>query len=201
MTKHSKNSLSRTDKGHATFNKILFAAASCIAEIGIEKTSITAIAKKAKTSRGLVAHYFPKKSKLFLEIIKNIAKKAYESIETTPSDLNGEEELKHYAVANLNFFLKNPVFFKCFLLFYYYASISEEFRTMNEEFNKRALLRFQNSLRKMNLSEGTIKTKAEHLHSFLISSIEKFYITEHKLNITNYIELKEKQFTELIQTS
>jgi AcrR family transcriptional regulator len=149
MMKHTKiSSINRTQKGHTSFNKILVAAATCISEIGIEKTSVTAIAKKAEVSRALVAHYFPKKSELFAEVIKYIAQEAYTKIESTEENLTPQSALQKYANANFIFFLENPVFFKCFLLFYYYAAISKEFRKMNDKFNERAISRFEKELKK-----------------------------------------------------
>ena len=175
-------------KGEQTALAILEAAAQCIARIGIEKTSITEIAKKADVSRGLVALYFPKKSKVFKEVVLYIAMQAYKKIESVDVSNSARDKTLHVMRANFEFFLSRPHYFKCFMLFYYYASIDPDFRKLNTEFNDRAINRFIDlfKLLRPKKSATDIKRFAEDLHDQLIGSIEKFFTVNHKLSTAAY---------------
>jgi len=122
----------RTKKGIETRNRIINAAAECIATLGLEKASITAIAKRAHVPRSLVARYIPKKTDLLVNIIEFW--KSQNSIETT-SSLPPLEQQIEFVVENTRYLEQNPQFATCVMLVYYYSSIDKRMATYCREFS------------------------------------------------------------------
>ena len=181
-------------KGELTALRILDAACVCIAELGIERTSITAIAKRAKVSRALVAHHFPRKAELFGHVIRYIADEGYKSIEAAPAGTDEIGEIRHIVSANLDFFLDNPHFFRSFFLFYYYASFRKEFRRLNTQMQERAVGRFAEILTGIAKKGGSdfeskkVLETAERLERELIYGIQIYYVRVHEMPVERYKE-------------
>lgn len=122
----------RTQKGVDTRNRILFAAAECISNLGIEKTSITAIANRARVPRSLVARYIPKKTDLLVNIIEFW--KSQGIVQTTPSLPPLEQEIEAH-VETTRYLELNPQFASCVILVYYYSSIDPRMAAYCREFS------------------------------------------------------------------
>ena len=165
-------------KGELTAARILEATTFCVATLGIEETSITRIAEKAGVSRGLVAHYFPEKSRMFLEVIRYIVERGYSRIDSPPKSTGPVERLIHVFKSNLEFFVAHPHYLKCFLLLYYFSSFDREYRDLNTTLNDRATERIRQGLVLCKIREEGF---AEVLHSQLFGAIFKFYTTRHEL--------------------
>ncbi len=185
-----------TSKGQKTAEAILEATCECIAEIGIERTSITAIAERAGVSRALVAHYFPKKAEIFKHVITHIMKQGYSRIEqhSDAAGLGPRELLCRMVDENLRFFLDHPAYFKCYFLFFYFASIDASYRKMNSLANKRAIARIDGYLRAMCAEKGIAVTEerlaelGESIHRELIGAIQKFYNVTHSIPKSRFRE-------------
>jgi AcrR family transcriptional regulator len=200
MTKPEKT----LTKGQRTYNEILEATTRCIAQIGVEGTSITAIAEEAGVSRSLVAYHFPKKKLIFKEVLKYISAQGLSEIEIDVSKLSPEEQIRHVYRSNFEFFLRHRHYFKCFFLFYYMASIDAEYRKMNSELTQRAISRFHTlptQLAKGRSSRSQIDGLSESLHETLIGSVQRFFIVNHTTSPEAYIrqhlaelDLRLKQF-------
>jgi AcrR family transcriptional regulator len=158
----------RSQKSRDSELRILYAAADCIARNGIEGTTLRAIARQAKSSPGLVSHYFPRKSQIFERIIRQIMELAYQTIESPPAGTAGTDLVMYNVRANLAFFLKHASFYKCFILFFHLASFQPRMKALNGEATRRAIARL----------ESLVDPRTARLvHGHLVAAILKFYIT------------------------
>ena len=174
-------------KSEQTRKRILDATAICFSKIGVEKTSITQIAQQAETSRALVAHYFPVKDEMFLEVVRHLSRKFGEELKRLSHD--GDSRLVANLRANLNFFIDTPENFKTFFLFYYYASLRRDYRELNTRMTEQTISRFAADLRyhyikvgRAPVTEEESRRTASMIHRELIGSIQQFFITEHQDN-------------------
>jgi AcrR family transcriptional regulator len=179
-------------KSELTAKRILEAAAQSIATVGIEKASITDIARRAGVSRALVAHYFPKKSELFPKVIQHIAQAGYRLVEQPRADLSPAERVMEVLRSNFEFWFAHPEYFKCFFLFYYFASIDARYRQMNSGVTERAIARFEGLLkehvadRKSGFADAAIRRWAESLHRELIGSVQQYFIVDQPGTMAEY---------------
>ncbi|KQC30243.1 TetR/AcrR family transcriptional regulator [Flagellimonas eckloniae] len=74
-------------------SKAIEAATKLFAELGFEKTSMTAICKEANVSKGLVYHHFKSKESILIEIFASSTKKMLELSLIQDSSLEPQEEL------------------------------------------------------------------------------------------------------------
>jgi AcrR family transcriptional regulator len=175
----------KQSKGERTAEKILEATAHCIATYGIEKSSITRISKSAKVSRALVAHYFPNKSKIFIQVIQHIAQKAYVAIATTgPVAGDPRKNLEASLRANMNFFFSNPNYMKCFVLFYYFCGLDKNCRRLNTELTRIGRARIEADLKAMGIKDSE---KAKSIHSKLVGAILLYYAVDENMNPDVYL--------------
>lgn len=162
----------RSPKGKHTADQILEASAHCVAEIGIERTSITAIAKRAKVSRSLVAHYFPVKAKLFSQVIAHISARAQSTIHGAEvSHLPPGEQLALLFRRNFEFFGDNASYARCYLLFYYYCGVDPELLRQNAAMVEQAEARIAQLLAAMGLPAPA--ALARELHNQLLGTLIK----------------------------
>ena len=171
-------SLEKLTKGELTAARILEATAHCI-----EETSITRIAEEAGVSRGLVAHYFPEKSRIFLQVIRYIVDKGYRQIDSQSNSERPLERLLHVFRMNLEFFLTRPDYLNCFVLFYYFSTLDAEFRELNTMLSQRAAERIHRALLACKVRDRGF---ADSLHSLLAGAIIKFHTTRHGLSPMEY---------------
>lgn len=167
-------------KSEVTYARIVEAAITCVATIGIERTSVTEIAKAANVSRGLVAHYFPRKSEIFKVLVLSIAQRGYGYIEGRTHGLKGSEALAAYIDANLDFFFEHPDYFKTFSLLYYFAGIDPKYRALNTDLTTAARARIAGYLRQNRKAKAD--ATAEFIHDLLVRAIQKYYVVNHGLS-------------------
>jgi AcrR family transcriptional regulator len=180
-------------KSERTAARIIEAAVESIVTVGIEKASITDIARRAGVSRALVAHYFPKKAEMFPRLIEHIAQVGYRTIEQPHPELPAAERILFALNANFEFWFRHPGYFKCFILLYYYAAVHADYRATNSRIIERAITRFEELLREDAVARGhfpdeksadftekaaLLRRRAESLHRELIGQVEQFFITE-----------------------
>lgn len=163
-------------KGERTAERILEATAHCIATFGIEESSITRIATQAQVSRALVAHYYPQKARIFLQVVHYIVARAYDEIGATPEG-SAEARLMHVFRSNLEFFLKHAHYFKCFMLFYYMSGVDPEFKALNTKLTEVAIERIRENLVGMGRRD---KALPDILHNQMLGAILKFQSTQVK---------------------
>lgn len=183
----------RLTKGEKTARRIFEAAAECIASLGIEKTSITEIAKRAKTSRGLVAHYCPKKDNLLQQVIFWIRSQAQAQIEA--DGVGGPKEKILYQMrANYEFFTAKPHYYMCYMLLYYYSGIREDFREINTAGNKHAVSRTHELLKQYYKDQGVAVSDEElrdTAHGLIVEGLggmQTYFFSNHGLSKNEYIE-------------
>lgn len=178
-------------KGLATRDRILEAAALCISTNGVERTSVTLIAKKAKLTRGLITFYFPKKESIFLQVMQKIVESYYHYLQRQTVSLAtaATEQILMSARVNFEFFAAHPAYYKCFMLLYYYASVDPQYRAYNTQLMGVAPRRFASALKNLlpQLSEEAIKLHSESLHSELIAWIQKYHYLDHGLSTEQFL--------------
>ncbi len=133
LKRDSNRAVGRTIKGERTAKRIFEAAAECIADLGIERTSITEIAKRAKTSRALIARYLPKKADLLLEVIRHISFEGTPGMEDLPASAPAIKKILHSIERNFLFFSHNPHYYSCFVLLYYFSGVRDDLRKLNND--------------------------------------------------------------------
>lgn len=89
--------------------RIIAAAASCIASLGVERTSLTAIAKQANVSRQTIYKYFANKDEIVIEAVRHEATSAAERIMTSAQNqVSAAAFVVETAVAAHFEFTQNP---------------------------------------------------------------------------------------------
>jgi hypothetical protein len=112
------------------------------------------------------------------------------------------DQILHQANANFDFFLKNEHYFKCFSLFYYFASIDPVVSQFITGVIGHTVQRLNGSLKlllsEQNLivSDSDVLQKADGIQSEMTFLINKYYVIRHgmtesefKLRSIQYIEI------------
>ncbi|WP_248926844.1 TetR/AcrR family transcriptional regulator [Paenibacillus hamazuiensis] len=66
-----------------TKQELLQAAQMCLAEKGIEKTTLKAVADKANVSQGTVFYHFRTKEQLMLELVQSLCDSSWQALQTS----------------------------------------------------------------------------------------------------------------------
>jgi len=175
-----------TAKAQHTRQRIIEAAIRIIASQGIEKATTREISKEAKVANGLVTRYLKSQDELFTTVTQFIAAVAYNEIEAAPEELPAQEKILWMCERNIDFFLNHPDYAKCFLLFYYYASIAPSIRALNAAFDKRAISRLETYLRQNLNTEEELWPAAAGIHGQIVSSVYRYYTVPQTLSKEEY---------------
>lgn len=189
----------KKSKGQLTSHRILEATARCIAKIGIEKTSITAIALEAGLKRPLIAYHFPKKNRIFYHVADLIVENLRvlsEGLKFLPAKKQYLECLRTY----IRFFNQNPTYFNCFQHFLYQASINREYKLLNTEFRNKLRERLLPCLKIM-IKEKDLTVRSQHIFAFLDQVFERligasihFHTVEHAFNASAFLSKQTRLF-------
>lgn len=188
----SKEFSKKLSKGQITAQKILEAAARCIAKVGIEKTSVTNIAKEAVLKRSLIAYHFPKKAEIFFKVITHIAEELMVKRTEMTTGTSGKLKLERVLLSYSDYFYEKNHNFNCFLHFQYLASIDNHYKKLNDQITKSALdvigAAIQEVLteEKVAYNEKLIMDFAEALYMRLIGVIMRYYTTNHQFSTDDY---------------
>ena len=182
-------------KSEKTRERILNATVYCVTHLGVERTSHAQIAKRAKVSRSLVAHYFPSKSKMFPEVIRYVAANAYAFFQAHEESTDPKTTIYDRLQRNLEYFTKNPDHYKCIVLLYYRSAIDSSYRKINTILVEAAVKGLEEPL-KVVLHPELARQVAESLHNELIASIQKFYMIEHNEQAEMFVERMGRYFCE-----
>lgn len=186
--------LEKLTKGQKTAQKIVEAAARCISTLGVEKTSVTNIAKEAELKRSLIAYHFPKKAEIFYKVIMNITKSIEEVREQTTLGTQGREKLEKTLMSYADFFYENSHYFNCYLHFYYMASIDEKYRKLNDGITQNAYAIFKQAigemltLEKISFDDKMVHNFTDLIYQQLLGVIMRFYTTNHNQSLEQYRE-------------
>lgn len=179
-------------KGQKTAQKILEAAARCISKVGVEKTSVTNIAKEADLKRSLIAYHFPQKSQIFYKVIQHISNEILLLRQVNTQNTVGREKLEKILKTFSDFFYENPHYFNCFLHFQYMSSIDDEYRRLNDQTMNNALSTMSAAILEILASENLQLNKdlaydfAETLYMRLSGTIMRYYTTNHGYTSSQY---------------
>ena len=91
-------------KGQRTARKIIDAAARCISKLGIEKTSVTNIAKEAELKRSLVAYHFPRKDRIIFHVFEMTVESLRAYVNEEVKNARGKEALEIVFKSYVTFF-------------------------------------------------------------------------------------------------
>ena len=189
-------------KSSESRRKILESAVYCLARIGVEKASISAIAEKSGKSRGLVAHYFPKKSELFPTVIRHIVDQFGEGLHKDP---DVDSPLFKSVRFNLKFFIQHRDYFSCMILFYYYSAVRPEYRILNTNIIRGTLTRLSKEIAFEKLSRGVTITSetsdrlAEMIQRYLIGALQHHFGSNHGNSADQFSENVVHHVREILQ--
>lgn len=93
-------------------DKIVTAALELLTEKGVHNTPMSAIAKAAGTGMGTIYNYFPNKNLLINEIYVRIKKHEKSVFVDYKSEKPIKTQFENYFASIIEFFIKNPSFFK-----------------------------------------------------------------------------------------
>lgn len=175
-----------TAKAQHTRQRIIEAAIRIIASRGIEKATTREISKEAEVANGLVTRYLKSQDELFATVTQFIAAVAYNEIEAAPEALTAQEKILWMCEKNIDFFLNYPDYAKCFLLFYYYASIDASIRARNAAFDKRAISRLETYLRQTMSTEEELGHATATIHGQIVSAVYRYYTVPQALSKEEY---------------
>ena len=171
-----------TPKGEETKERLYMAAMRCIAKYGIDKTSVTVIAKEAKATRSLLGHYLPKKDDLFAEVlvlgIRKISEVTRDSLDYLPPLDAFLKDFKQ----NIDALEMYPEIQSCFNLAYYASNYDDRIKgimsnmIMNAQEQTYDFLHEENKLRKNPYSSKELKQFAYSLHDMMA-----FYLMKRKI--------------------
>lgn len=174
-------------KGEKTRLKILEAASRCISKIGVEKTSITNIALEAELKRPLIAYHFPKKDRIFLEVVKSIIVNLSIELDELQSQKakDGRQGIIEILTLYIDFFQNNSHYFHCFLHFFYMASIKNEYRDLNTKIKTIALSRIGEKVELL-LKENDLNIDNKYIYNFTDLLYTKVFGTIINLQTLNH---------------
>jgi AcrR family transcriptional regulator len=118
--------LSKADRSRL---KILEAAIETYADIGIDYISVEDIARKAKTSRPLIQHYFPVKYDLFLFAMRFIRAQFQDiAIAHVQTARNSKDRLTKYVESTFEWAEKKKSHTKSWAMFFYFCASEKDLR-------------------------------------------------------------------------
>jgi AcrR family transcriptional regulator len=124
----------RPTKGDLKKMEIIKASIECLAELGLEKTSYEAIAKKIGTRRAHVAYHFSDKHDIFRSAVKYILATYQQiSIEHLQQSKSGEQMLVKYVEAVFEWAKSHPEQVSVMLLLYYLCTIKEDYLELHHQ--------------------------------------------------------------------
>lgn len=125
---------SKPSKAQRTQMQIIEAALHCYGKYGIEATDYERIAKRAKVSRPLVQHYFPKNEVLVRTVMTFIRGRFQKyCVDAILAETDPEAQLKAYLEATFEWIKKFKSDASVWFLFYYYCSFDKAYRKLNTD--------------------------------------------------------------------
>lgn len=156
----------RLSKSQRTRLRILEAAIACYATTGFEGATYDRIAKKAKTSRPLVMHYYPDRDELLLEAIKFVrANFQRVAIEAAKAAGPGEA-LAGYVASTFDWIEKFHSHAVTWILFYYGCAIRPKWNEINTE-----LVRIGHARISMIIGEKGLGVRAKRIQLIITGAL------------------------------
>ena len=178
----------KTKKGKNTHLKILETALECFAEFGPENTTVRRIAKKADISIGLVHHYFPKSENIFAKVMKHVSQGYLDYVKETPPDLRSQVKKR------LEYFVNNPMSFRCYALSLPYTLLKGELRLLHSEMNQNFSENISKALKDVliskekNINEQKLSDFTTSLLESYTGALMNFYFGENTLSSDEFLE-------------
>ena len=122
---------------------ILEAALSLFAENGYNTTSMDAIAKKAKVSKGNLYNYFKSKEDLLGNVLQNGINQFSKLYEQNQFELNSEEDFEQFVRANFDILKANKSFWKLYYSLVTQAQVQHLFQKIFFPFLEQYMKVFQ----------------------------------------------------------
>ena len=138
----------RLSKGDQKKMEIVQATIDCLAELGIEKSSFEAIAKKIGTRRSHITYYYKDKDDIFYDIYKYIAGTYQEySIRHLEAAGNSKDKLSIFLDAYFDWTRNEQKQLNAMFLLYYFCYHKPEFREINQKIREGGVQRISYILR------------------------------------------------------
>jgi AcrR family transcriptional regulator len=185
--------LEQLSKGQKTALRILEAAGRCIAQIGAEKTSITAIAQEAKLKRSLIAYHFPKKDEIFFQVMIHIMMQFGQSfLKKRPQYDDPKQDLRALIEAYMDYFQEYPHYFHCYLHCIYMAAVHDRYKILNTKIIRRIVIRIMTKIKRIvaesELKPGPLDIEdfSKIIYSNLMGTIMSYYTVANYEPYTAY---------------
>ncbi|MFC3884432.1 TetR/AcrR family transcriptional regulator [Bacillus songklensis] len=79
--------------GVVSKKELIQSAKKCIAEKGIDKLTLKAVAEGAKVTQGTVYYHFRTKEQLLLQIVEDVCQESWQNVQQSPTDQRLEKAL------------------------------------------------------------------------------------------------------------
>lgn len=124
----------RLSKGDQKRIQIVKATIDCLAELGIEKTSFEAIAKRVGTRKSHITYYYKTKDEIYYDIYKFIAGTYQEySITYLEESKTSKDKLSRFLDAYYHWARENEKQLNAMFLLYYFCFHKPQFRAINQK--------------------------------------------------------------------
>ena len=147
---------------------ILRITMSCIADLGLEKTTFQAIADRAGISQPLVVYHLKTRENIFAEVFQYLLDASLAVTEAAISKPEtATERLEAYIETSMHFFRSAPAIAPVYVAFYYLSSFHPQYKMMNDKLKAEATQRILNIIAQ-GLGSGEFKTSNPALVAKLI---------------------------------
>lgn len=188
----------RLSKGDQKKMEIVQATIDCLAELGIEKSSFEAIAKKIGTRRSHITYYYKDKDEIYFDIYKFIAGTYQEySIKHLENAKNSKDKLARFLDAYFDWAHNEQKQLNAMFLLYYFCYHKPEFREINQKIREGGVQRISFILREQfELSPKKSVLLAKGIQAIMShSAVDAYTFTLADRNP----ELREKEARKLIK--
>lgn len=160
-----------TSKGEKTKARILRSALYCLAHFGERETTFQKIADQCGVSQPLVVHYFKSRDNIYRLVLEHfVAIARQKTEESLNSRLSPPEKLRDYFRVSLAVVRDDPEWARIYLMLYYFAGFSDEYRAINSAVKAIAVNRVANILREgvekgsFQIDNIELTAKSIHIH-------------------------------------
>lgn len=116
---------------------ILEAAIEALSEVGVEKTTLEEVGRRASMTKAHVAYYFKNREELVEATIRLAVTHAQTyTVKRVQENPKGQSLVAAIAQGTLDWFAKNPKHRAILLLLYYYASFEPKYRQLHDEIRR-----------------------------------------------------------------
>ena len=172
-------------KGERTKFNIIEGAITCIASLGIEKTTLEAIASRAGIAKSHVVYHFPDKDDIFLAAIRYVTSVAQQiTVERIKVARNLRDRVAAILDGAIEWAENYPTHVPVLIQFYQFCTYRSEFRKMHTHIRAAGFDRIHEALKEeyQLRSPEKLSSLAQSIHSLMIGNILEWVTTNRWKN-------------------